>query len=159
MISHSSLQKRILLGRWKLIYKGSGSSAVFRYPPFCSAAFCSKPAEGSGKQRKCAEREAKMRTYAFSLSFKGSAEGSGGSAHRVAKMRKAARKRAKEARMGQRKCARAAKMRKGSGGQRGAARRKCRAARRQRRAAKMRHNCAFSLPRASFCSAANFVKN
>ena len=110
----------VSIGRWKLLYKGSGSSAIFRYPFFGSASFCSKPAEGSGRQRKCAKRVAKMRTCAFSLSFKGSAEGSGGSAHGVAKMRKGSEN---------------AQRQRGT-------------ARRQHGAAKMRHNCAFALPRA-----------
>ena len=80
---------------------------MFRYPHFCSAVFCSKPAEGSGRQRKCAKREVIMHTCAFWLSSKGK--------RKAAWMRrKAARRTAEEARMGQQKCARAAKIRKGS---------------------------------------------
>ena len=179
-------------GRWKLLYKGSGNSAVFRYPLFCSAAFCSKPAEGSGRQRKCVKRVAKMRNCAFWLSSKGSADGSGrqrgwqrkkrawgsenaqgsaeeskGSAHgkrkcaRTAKMLKGS-----ENKKWQRKSAVAVKMRSGSENQqwqrwrqRGTALRQRGAANLKQMAAKMRRNCAFSLSRTSFCSDANFDPN
>ena len=87
---------------------------MFCYPLFCSAVFCSKPVEGSGRQRKCTKGEAKMDTCAFWLSSKGGGQRGrqrGGKGRKRAwgsnKMRKGS-----ENAQGQRKCARAA--RKGS---------------------------------------------
>ena len=105
---------------------------MFRYPffvvaPLSFAQHQRKAAEGSKFAPKgkpiCALADFGCPLKATRKTAEGSTEDSRGSAHGAAKMRKAAQRRAKEAPMGrenaqgQRKCAKAAKMRNGSGGQ------------------------------------------